>query len=94
MLCRARRLSLLLLSRLPLLVLPLVFLPPQTMAAPQYSQSQCQQLNSERKAVQKKLRQPYKVEQGKALTARERELQRVLNRHCKKPKPNPPALPM
>lgn len=90
MFCRAQRPSLLLLSRM---LLVLLLSPLQAVAAPQYSQSQCQQLNSERKAVQKKLRQPYNAEQGKALTARERELQRVLNRYCKKPKPNPPALP-
>ena len=93
MLCRTRRLVLPLLSRLPLLVLPLLLMTQQAMAAPQYSQSQCQQLNSERKTVQKKLRQPYNAEQGKALQTRERELERILNRQCKKPTPNPPAVP-
>ena len=71
----------------------LLLQPLPLLAAPQYSKAECQKLNAQRLDVRKQLRQPYNAEQGKALTARERELQRVLNRHCKKPKPNPPALP-
>lgn len=54
-------------------------------AAPQFSQAECQQLNEQRQQVRKQLRQPYTEQEGKVLQQREKELSRLLNRHCKKP---------
>ncbi len=68
----------------------LALLVTPALAAPQFSQSECQQLNSERLQIRKQLRQPYTAERGKQLQAREKELNRLLNRHCKKPLPDPP----
>lgn len=53
--------------------------------APQYSQAECQKLNTERLEIKKKLRQPYQPAQGKKLQQREEEVTRILKRHCKKP---------
>lgn len=55
-------------------------------AAPQFSQSECQKLNEERLQLQKQLRQPYTQQQGKQLQARQQELLRLLQRHCRQPK--------
>ena len=54
-------------------------------AAPQFSQAQCQKLNDERLAVRKQLRQPYSAEQGEQLKARQQELLRLLQAHCRQP---------
>lgn len=62
------------------------------LAAPQFSQAECQKLNSERLAIKKKLRQPHDMAQAKKLQQREEEVTLLLNRHCKKPIPNPPQL--
>jgi uncharacterized protein HemX len=59
-------------------------------AAPQFSQSECQRLNEERLELRKQLRQPYTAEQGKQLQARQKELQQLLERHCKQPVKTPP----
>jgi hypothetical protein len=61
-------------------------------AAPQFSQSECQKLNDERREVRKQLRQPYTKEQGAALRAKEKDLLRILTLHCKQPANDPPAL--
>jgi hypothetical protein len=63
----------------------LVMQPAMAMAAPQFSQAACQQLNDARREVRKQLRQPYTAEQGTQLHAREKDLLRILKIHCKQP---------
>ncbi|QBL08748.1 hypothetical protein E0Z06_04080 [Rheinheimera sp. D18] len=62
------------------------------LAAPQYSQSECQKLNAKRLEVQKQLRQPYTAEQGKQLQKQQRELLKLLQLHCKLPIKDPPPV--
>ena len=75
------------------LLLSWVLLTPlaAAQAAPQFSQAQCQKLNEERLAVRKQLRQPYSAEQGEQLKARQQELLRLLQTHCRQPVKVPPV---
>lgn len=77
--------------RLSLIVLMAMLCYP-VLAAPQYSQSECRQLNAKRLAVQKQLRQPYTAEQGKQLQKQQSELMRQLKLHCKQPIKDPPSV--
>ena len=74
------------------LLLLMSMLGLEVSAAPQFSQSQCQQLNDERIALRRQLRQPYTAEQGKQLQARYAELSRLLQLHCKQPVKDEPVL--
>lgn len=71
-----------------------VLLSVPVQAVQQFSQTECQTLNKERRTVRKQLRQPYKAAQGKALQQREQQLQKLLTQHCRKPVPDVPAAPV
>ena len=74
------------------LVLLLACLPGISLAAPQFSQAECQTLNAQRLELRKQLRQPYNAEHGARLQQQLRELEQLLKRHCKKPVKHPPVL--
>ncbi|WP_166837416.1 hypothetical protein [Rheinheimera pleomorphica] len=74
------------------LVLLLACLPCISLAAPQFSQAECQTLNAQRLELRKQLRQPYNAEHGARLQQQLRELEQLLKRHCKKPVKHPPVL--
>lgn len=67
------------------MLLFLLLVSSNTSANTQFSREQCQQLNQQRKAIRSQLRQPYTAEQGQKLQAKQQELLRLLQVHCKKP---------
>ncbi|MDP5144013.1 hypothetical protein ORJ00_14790 [Rheinheimera baltica] len=75
--------------RLGLSLLLLLSVP--ALGAVQFSQAECQALNTERLDIRKQLRQPYTAEQGEQLQARQKKLLQLLKHHCKKPVKAPPA---
>lgn len=75
------------------ILLCFLLLPTFTLlAAPQFSQAECQTLNAQRLELRKQLRQPYNAEHGARLQQQLRELEQLLKRHCKKPVKHPPVL--
>lgn len=65
----------------------LTLLPASGLATVQFSREQCQQLNQQRKQIRQQLRQPYTAKQGQQLQAQQQALLRLLQQHCKKPRP-------
>lgn len=62
------------------------------LAAPQFSQSECQKLNGQRLEVRKQLRQPYSADHGQQLQSKLKELELLLKHHCKRPVKDPPVV--
>lgn len=77
--------------RFTLSMLIMLVLTP-VLAAPQFSQAECQKLNAQRLEVRKQLRQPYDADHGQQLQVKLQELERVLKHHCKKPVKDKPPL--
>ena len=75
-----------------ILSLMITLLPAIALAAPQFSQAECQKLNAQRLEVRKQLRQPYSPQHGQQLQSKLEELELLLKQHCKQPVKNPPLV--
>lgn len=72
----------------------LLFITFAAASAEQYSQSHCDALKAEKERIQDRFTRTYGISEGNYLNDRDRELFRIMRRHCVKPTPSNQETPV